>query len=91
MSDTYKPTLWACGLSLTIKLIRPKGLTNERQKMSNLEKIEIFKRWFSQSGHWIYPNRAAALITWSTKGIENLPDAPNAVGLYPSIEKWVKG
>jgi len=61
------------------------------QKMSNLEKIEIFKQWFSQSGHWIYSNRAAALTTWSTRGIENLPDAPKAVGLYPSIEQWVKG
>jgi hypothetical protein len=54
--------------------------------MSNLEKIEIFKRWFNQSGHWIYSSRAAALTTWSTRGIENLPDAPKAVGLYPSIE-----
>ena len=57
---------------------------------TNLERIEIFTQWFSQSGHWIYPNRAAALTTWATRGIENLPDAPKAVGLYPVIQEWVK-
>lgn len=56
--------------------------------MSNLDKIEIFKVWFSTSGHWIYPSRAAAVNTWANRGIENLPDAPQAVGHYPEIYNW---
>lgn len=58
--------------------------------MSNLDRIDIFKKWFSTQGHWIYPTRGAALTTWATRGIENLPDAPKAVGLYPEIQEWVQ-
>jgi hypothetical protein len=57
--------------------------------MTNLDKIEIFKLWFSNSGHWIYPSRAAAVNAWANRGIENLPDAPQAVGLYPQLTQWV--
>lgn len=57
--------------------------------MNNTEKIEVFMRWFETSGHWIYASRAAALTTWATRGIENLPDAPKAVALYPVVQKWV--
>jgi hypothetical protein len=57
--------------------------------MSNLNRIEIFTKWYSTQGHWIYPTRGAALTTWATRGIDNLPDAPKAVGLYPEIQEWV--
>lgn len=53
--------------------------------MKDLDRIEIFKQWFNTQGHWIYPTRGAALTTWATRGIDNLPDAPKAVGLYPEI------
>jgi hypothetical protein len=58
--------------------------------MTNLDKIEIFKLWFSNSGHWIYPSRAAAVNAWANRGIENLPDAPQAVGHYPEIYNWTE-
>jgi hypothetical protein len=58
--------------------------------MTNNDRIEIFTRWYSQSGHWIYSTRSHALNTWATRGIENLPDAPRAVGLYPAIQEWIK-
>ena len=58
--------------------------------MTNENRIDLFTKWYSQSGHWIYSSRAHALTTWATRGIENLPDAPKAVGLYPSIQEWLK-
>jgi hypothetical protein len=57
--------------------------------MSNTDKIELFMKWYSQSGHWIYSSRGHALNTWATRGIENLPDAPKGVGLYPNVQAWI--
>ena len=54
--------------------------------MNNLDRIEIFMKWYSTQGHWIYPTRAAALSTWTTRGIDNLPDAPKDLSI---IQEWV--
>lgn len=57
--------------------------------MTNMEIIKEFMQWYSHSGHWIYSSRGHALNVWATRGIENLPDAPKAVGLYPHVQEWI--
>lgn len=32
-----------------------------------------FEAWFKRAGHWIYRDRAHALATWQTQGIDGLP------------------
>lgn len=38
--------------------------------------VEMFDKWYSTSGHWIYASRAEAMIQWLRRGIEGLPTHP---------------
>ena len=41
--------------------------------------IELFDRWYSSAGHWIYPSRAEAMMQWMRRGIDGLPKYPDVI------------
>ena len=61
--------------------------------LTNLERIEIFTQWFSQSGHWIYANRAALQkliddFDWESEYVVHM-DTPRRKWATLSLEEYV--
>jgi hypothetical protein len=55
--------------------------------MTDQQRAEVFRRWFSSTGHWVYDLRAKAVATWRERGIVNMPD--HTPGAEKLLAEWV--
>ena len=57
------------------------------QKMIDQQRADMFRSWYSSTGHWVYNGRADAVRTWREHGINGRPQ--HTAGAEALLAAWI--
>lgn len=56
-------------------------------RLTDQQRADMFRAWYSTQGHWVYNGRAAAVCTWRERGINGRPQ--HTAGAEALLATWV--
>lgn len=57
------------------------------QRLTDQQRAEAFRSWYSSTGHWVYNGRADAVRTWRERGIVGRPQ--HSAGAEALLADWI--